>query len=155
MKPHHLLLAGGVLYLIAWFVPVHVALDHLPEAVPGAEAVRHALAPIWPVEGLDFEEEDLLALLFVVSAASNLLVLGLALALGSKSWDAIAVAGWACLAAALINTHWLLGLDDALDPADLRLGYYLWWLSFGLAGMGALQHAKELAVQNAEAPPTA
>ena len=151
MKALHLVFGAGLMYVIAWFVPVHAALGHLPDAIPGAEAVRAALIPIWPDEGISFEGGRLLGALFVASAFTNVLALVLALAVWSRSRVEVTQAGWACLVAGLINAHWVLGLEGSVEVADLQAGYFLWWLSFVVAAAGALWLARQLPARAVEA----
>ncbi len=138
------------MYVIAWFVPVHAALGHLPDAIPGAEAVRAALIPIWPDEGISFEASRFLSALYIASAFTNVLALVLALAVWSGKRAEVTQAGWACLVAGLINAHWVLGLEGSVDASDLRAGYFLWWLSFVVAAAGALWLARQLPARTVE-----
>ncbi len=144
MKSLNVVLGAVLMYVIAWFVPVHVALGHLPDAIPGLEAVRAALIPIWPDEGVDFEGGGLVGALFVASVITNVFVLILPLVLTTRSRVEIAQAGQACMLAGVLNAHWVLGLEGSVDVENLQPGYFLWWLSFFVAGFGVHQYAKQL-----------
>lgn len=143
MKPLHILIAAGLLYVAAWLVPVHDGLSHLPDALPGWEALRLALAPVWPLEDLSFEDEGVAAVLFFTSALTNVLMVVLALAFSPGSCPTAVWLGWAFVAAALINSHWLLMPVEDTSRVDLQIGYYLWWFSFGAAAAGLFLEARQ------------
>ncbi len=123
MKPRQLLQVALALYLLAWALPVSKGGVALPDGLPGWEAFRAAASPVWPYQGLDLGA-GLGAALSVASAGTNLLMLAAVLPVshGSRRW--LRVAALACLAGFAVNASWLQ------EPADLRAGYYLWWLSF-------------------------
>jgi len=132
VNPKRLIQIGFLIWAVAWFLPVHESGSALPDTLPGWEAVRLALSPIWPVEGIE-TGSWVNALLSVLSAFTNLVVL-VAMLRPSQSGArrarrmAVALTG-----AVLINAHWFLLSGERFD---LRVGYYLWWLSFVLLALG-------------------
>jgi hypothetical protein len=49
------------------------------------------------------------------------------------------VTGWAAIGASVLNSYWWV-VDE--DRVDLRIGYYLWWLSFVVLGLGLIRMAR-------------
>ena len=114
-----------LLFGLAWLLPVHKDGVRFPESVPGWEAFRVAAAPIWPYEGVAYDAWWG-ALLAVLSAGTNLVMfctLGIRRrSVSFRRWLAGISAG-----AFAVNAQWLVWNTEL---ADLRIGYYLWWLSF-------------------------
>lgn len=116
------LAVAACFYVLSWFVPVVADQE---SAVPGWEAFRVALSPIWPYRGAG-GGSSFWDVLGVISALSNLwFVLSFALhAFFPMKSRGVVFGG--LVVAALVNTFWLL----LADIGDLRIGYYLWLGSF-------------------------
>jgi hypothetical protein len=125
MTRNHTFAVGMLLFAIAWFLPVHEYGKALPEKLPGWEALRVALSPEWHKEDL---AHSYAAALSVASALTNLLVVILV---------------FACVISLGLNAQWFLN-----NGSELRLGYYLWWLSFGVLGLACLRPARKPAAPN-------
>jgi hypothetical protein len=133
-RPRVLIASAWLFHAAAWFVPVVKGGVTLPMGVPGWEAFRVAFSVVWPVAGTNFDAwYD--AVLATVSAVTTLLFIfgsPLIVLRGSRSlWRESA---WAAATAFVINAHWYVLFGS--DRSDLRIGYFLWWLSFGLLAMG-------------------
>ncbi len=131
-----LLCSALLLFAIAWFLPVHKYGKTLPETLPGGEALLVALSSDWDPGNL---ARCYAAALSVASALSNLLVVILAFAWRRRSERLIRVVGWACIISLGLNAQWFL--SDA--RSELRMGYYLWWLSVGVLGFACLLPAQK------------
>lgn len=111
-------------FAIAWILPVHKDGVTLPEGVPGWQAFRAAAAPVWPYDGAEVDTWWG-ATLTTLSAATNIVMLGLLWTRGRERYRRLAVA--ATVIAFVVNAQWLF-LNT--EWVDLRAGYYLWWVSF-------------------------
>ena len=133
------IVAGTAAYVVSYFLQVHAEGSTLRDGVlPGWEALRFALTPLWDPKARD---SLLYAVLSVSSALSNLLVPILLLVLTRASSRIRQILCWALLAATALNLQWyafLLGKDRS----GLRAGYFLWVLSFALLAMGLLLQAR-------------
>lgn len=137
MKPRHIILIGTMAFLAAWLLPVTKGGVTLPNGLPGWQAFLAAAGAIWDK---DLRADSLTnALLATASAATNLVMLGLIpVALGAaRRWVRFgAIAAAACF---LINAKWVA----ASDRGDLRLGYFMWWLSFLIFAYGLRRRAMD------------
>jgi hypothetical protein len=126
VRPRRLLPIAVLAYVVAWFVPVIEGGATLADGeVPGVEAL---LVAIGPLLSLELGDSAVLAVLSVISGATNLLfAAGVVLLLRRRDRPHPRLA-LALAAAALVNTMWIL----VGDPTELRVGYYLWFLSFPL-----------------------
>ncbi len=129
---------GLLLFAIAWFLPVHEYGKTLPQALPGWEALLVALFPAWDTG--DFAQWYAAAQ-SVASALTNLLLVLLVFAWCRRSDLFIRLVGWACIISLGLNAQWFL----SNHRPELRMGYYFWWLSFGVIGLACLLPAKERA----------
>jgi hypothetical protein len=115
-------------YLLAWFLPVIEDGVTLPNGLPGWEAFRVALSPVWPYG--DFKTSSwpwYWQGLSVLSAVTNaVMVVSLAVLARARSSLTRAMA-WSSGLAFCINAQWCLRMDQL---SDLRSGYWLWWASF-------------------------
>jgi hypothetical protein len=132
MKSRVLVLVGAVIYVIAWFVPVHSGLSS--SIVPGWEAFKVAL--ISPFDDADpwyyFPH-------VIASALSNFALVGaLTLSLVARR-SPPRLLRWILIVSALLNTHWLV-LNE--DRGDLKIGYYLWASSFFLIAVALVLEAR-------------
>ena len=139
MKRSHLLLLGVAMYACAWFVLVIKGGDTLSDGVlPGWQAFRVSLSPIWHY-GNDTGGGNSVVMnaLSVASGLSNFVFVAAALVGFARGGVSRGV--WFLLAlCAVVNTHWFV-MSDA--RGDLRLGYYLWMLSYFVAA-GALRRPR-------------
>lgn len=144
MKGRTLVLAGTVMYLVAWFVPVEAHLDTLANGVlPGWQAF---LVAVWPF-GNGWSDPWYFRALYFASALSNVILIGaVALDLIARRRPARWFR-WVLIALALLNTHWFLLFEDR---RDLRIGYYLWAISFFVIAAGVVLEAR--ASTSSEAP---
>jgi hypothetical protein len=133
-KPHLLISAAGVLHATAWFVPVVKGGVVLPDGLPGWEAFRAAAAAVWPYQGIHFNTWYVAVLSTVSAITTALFIVGSPLVLwrGPRSWRR--ASGWAATAAFAVNFHWFVMLGS--DRWDLKIGYFMWWLSFALLAFG-------------------
>ncbi len=117
------------IYLLAWFLPVH-KLGDIFGGLPGWVALRVALLPVWPCDGTEVDPRDW-GFLWVASGATNLVMFGSVWAVDRGSRRTLLVMGWAAAAAVIINAQWIFSVfHQGIGGTDLRIGYYLWWLSF-------------------------
>ena len=127
-----LLKAGWVAFVAAYFLPVidgGIALlePNLGEGLlPGFQAIRVAM-----------EEGGWYAL----SALTNLLLVRTMWRSADLSRVQSLLMGVLLSASALLNCMWFAEVEAI---SELRIGYYLWWGSFGLASSALLMRAREL-----------
>jgi hypothetical protein len=138
-RPHLLISAAWTLHAIAWFVPVIKDGVVLPHGIPGLEAFWVAASPIFN-GGADYDTwYD--AFLAATSAITTVLFVA-----GSPwvMWRRLRVIGrslaWVAAVAFVVNAHWYISFGS--NRSDLRLGYFLWWLSFGLLAIGLFDLAR-------------
>ncbi len=136
--------AGLMLFVEAWFLPVHQYGKTLPDALPGWEACLTALSPAWETVN---PAQWYGAALSVASALTNLLVVILVFAWRSRGKNVIPVMGCACMIAFGLNAQWFLD-----HRAGLRIGYYLWWLSFGVLGLACLLPSRSSRPEHGRCP---
>ena len=131
MRRNLTLTIGLLWFAIAWFLPVHKYGKTLPAVLPGWEAFLVALSPLWEKGDPDDLYE---AVLSVASAGTNLFMLTVPFAWYRRSEHFIRLIGWACIVSIGLNAQWFL----SGPRSDLRVGYFLWWLSFGIVGVACL-----------------
>jgi hypothetical protein len=140
-------LIGAASYVLAWFVPVvQGGNDLTPGTLPGWQAFRYALSPIWAYENLDFSAwyvrlDWYWSLLCVVSALTNFVLVAALLRMIRKPSQQHPVLRVMLFASATFNTWFLL----IPDRGDLRLGYYMWLIAYFLiaAGVAASRTSKQ------------
>ena len=129
-----LIWAAWLAYVAAWFLPVVKEGVTLPDGLPGWQAFRVAASAVWPLADVTIDTWYK-AVLFTISALTTLLfipgsvwaVLG-----GSRARRASA---WVATLSFVVNAHWYV-LYGGSARQDLRIGYFLWWLSFLLLALG-------------------
>ena len=129
--------SGVVLYLLSWCLPVIDGGTSLARGgLPGWEAFRFALSPIWPFQGSGGATGILDALGAVSALTNGGFVLAVA-ALAAGHVRLRRVASWGLIASAGVNAMWFLMADAR---GELRVGYYAWWGAFiVLAGAAFLR----------------
>lgn len=138
---------AALLYIVAWFLPVAEGASTLGTGVlPGWEALRVALSPLWPYERF-IAEGSLRASLAVASGVTNLAFVTACWALlqARPSRRSVRWIAFPLLIAAVINATWLWS-----SPAELSWGYYCWLASFILLALAADRTSE--ASDPAEAP---
>ncbi len=122
---------GLLMFAVAWFVPIHRYGKTLPEALPGWEAFLIALSPLWqkadPWHWYD-------SALSVGSALTNLVMVALPFGWARRREHFVQLIGFACIVSLGLNAQWVLSGSGS----ELRVGYFLWWLSFGVVGVACL-----------------
>jgi hypothetical protein len=140
---------ASLTYVVAWFLPaVGGGTTLAGGALPGWEAFRASLSPLWqrvPVDRLGF------ATISVLSGLTNGWFLFSIAAL--TVWPVLARRAlfWGLLLAALVNAQWFV--LSGSDRAHLRIGYYLWLASFLLLA-GATSRARSAPADLPERAPS-
>ena len=130
-----LIWAAWLVYVAAWFVPVVKEGVTLPDGLPGWQAFRVAASAVWPLQDVSIDKWYK-SVLFTVSAITTLLFFpGSVWAVWSGSRALRRASAWVATAAFVVNAHWYV-LYGGSAREDLRIGYFLWWLSFLLMGLG-------------------
>jgi hypothetical protein len=134
-RPNNPLRLAWLGYALAWVVPVHKHGVRLPEGLPGWQAFRIALSPVWRYEDSGSWDPWYGALLAVISGLTNLVMLAsVPVALRGTARERTVLA-WLAILAVLVNAQWVIDKDWT----DLRAGYYLWWASFMVGALGLLR----------------
>lgn len=122
------LLAAAIANLLGWALPVI-------DKYHGWEAFRVALSPLWPYEQFKIPA-GYLVVLSVASALTNVLfwAVAIALLLGPSLRNA-RVCLWLAAGATMLDLHWQTTLRE--NAADLRVGYFVWVVSFALLALAA------------------
>lgn len=132
MKKHPLIAATFLVHAVAWFLPVAKDGVTFPDGLPGWQAFIFALlgskGPPWWVGALS-AMSALSTALFVLGA-------GWVMALGTAKDRR--VSAWIAAGAFFVNAHWI-GFSGTLG---LRIGYYLWWVSFLVLAVGLLRQSR-------------
>jgi|SRR3974377_1070158 len=136
MRRHRLLIWAALLvFAAAWFLPVVKEGVTLPQGLPGWQAFRVAASAVWPLPDVTIDKWYK-TVLFSISAVTTLLFIpGSVSAVWSGSRSLRRASGWIATSAFVINAHWYV-LYGASAREDLRIGYFLWWLSFLLGALG-------------------
>jgi hypothetical protein len=136
MRRHRLLIwAAWFVFAAAWFLPVVKEGVTLPQGLPGWQAFRVAASAVWPLPDVTIDKWYK-AVLFSISAVTTLLFIpGSVWAVRSGSLALRRASAWVATCAFVVNAHWYV-LYGASARQDLRIGYFLWWLSFLLMALG-------------------
>ncbi len=135
MRRSHLLIAVAWLFqAVAWFLPVVKQGATLPQGLPGWQAFRVAACAVWPYDDCHIDGW-LNAVLSTGSALTTLLfVLASVWVVLRGSRTLHRASAWIAACAFILNAHWFVSLGS--DRMDLRVGYFLWWLSFASLALG-------------------
>lgn len=130
---------GLAVYTAAWFMKVVDGGKTLADGMlPGWEALRVALSPIWPYD--DIQSDGWLGdVLSVASGLTNLLVLAFPLWLHLARHHRVAWAVGPFILAAAVDAQWMYP-----DAEGLRWGYYMWLGSFIILAIGLARAARTL-----------
>ena len=116
----------------AWLVQVHKHGVQLPKGIPGWQAFRVAMSPLWPFEGDSASGSWYGLALAVTSGVTNILILASVPIVFRGTPRQRWVLAWLCMLAVVVNAQWVIDKDWS----DLRAGYYLWWASFLVVALG-------------------
>jgi hypothetical protein len=137
-KTTGLVIVGAALYCLAWVVPVLEGGRTLNTGMlPGWEAFRLALSPIWPFEELDLSAWYVrpawyLSALYVGSALTNIVLVVALLQRMFKPNQRGRLMSTLLFACGALNASFLL----FSDRGGLRAGYYMWTLAYFLIAAG-------------------
>ena len=139
MRRHRLLIgAAWLVFTAAWFLPVVKEGVTLPEGLPGWQAFRVAASAVWPLPDVTIDKWYK-SVLFTMSAITTLLFIpGSVWAVWSGSRALRQASAWVAASAFVVNAHWY-ALYGGSAREDLRIGYFLWWLSFLLVVLGLFE----------------
>jgi len=130
-----LIWAAWLAYVAAWFLPIVKEGATLPDGLPGWQAFRVATCAVWPCADISIDKWYK-AVLFTISAVTTVLFIPVSLWAVSSGLRALRRAfAWVATSAFIVNAHWYV-LYGGSARQDLRIGYFLWWLSFLLVALG-------------------
>jgi len=130
-RPHLLISVAWLFHAIAWFLPVVNGGVTLPHGLPGWQAFRVAACVVWPYE--DFKT-DYPVLSTISAVTTPLFIFGSVWVVSRGSSTLRRASAWVVTFAFIVNAHWYVLYGS--DRSDLRIGYFLWWLSFVLLALG-------------------
>jgi hypothetical protein len=134
-----LIAAAWALQLSAWFFPVEKHGVHFPQGLPGWQAFRLAACPVWPYQDWTVDGWYNAVLCTISAATTVLFLLGSIWVVRYGSATLLRATGWLSSCAFIVNAHWLLRFGSS--RMDLRIGYFLWWLSFAFLSLGFLRQS--------------
>ncbi|HTZ49348.1 MAG TPA: hypothetical protein VMH20_17290 [Verrucomicrobiae bacterium] len=135
-KLHPLIWAAWLTHAVAWFLPVIGEGTTLPQGLPGWQAFRVAFCAVWPYRDAQFEHWYNTVLCTISAVTTPLFIFGSVWLVWFGSRRVRLVSAWIAVAAFVINAQWYLFVSFGPTPNDLKIGYFLWWLSFLLLAWG-------------------
>ena len=133
-RPYLLILLAWLFHAAAWFLPVAKDGVTLPQGLPGWQAFRVAACAVWPYEGWSIEGWYNVVLSTVSAATTLLFIFGSVWVVLRGSRTLQRASAWIAASAFIVNAHWCVRFGAT--RMDLRIGYFLWWLSFMLLASG-------------------
>jgi hypothetical protein len=125
---------------VAWFLPVVKEGVTFPQGLPGWQAFRVAACAVWPYD--DFHLDGWYnAVLSTVSALTTLFVFASVWVVLRGSRTLLRASAWIAASAFIVNAHWFVRFSSG--RMDLRIGYFLWWLSFVLLALGLFELSRQ------------
>ena len=126
-----------LVFFIAWFLPVERDGVRLADGMlPGYEAFRVAVAPIFSLGRGAAGGPSVRELFFGVSALTNLLIwyaLFVAAVYPRRFWPSLRTLSILLVVALCVNAQWLLPSEG--QRLNLRIGYWVWCASFPLMAL--------------------
>jgi hypothetical protein len=121
-----------LLHAVAWFLPVAKDGVTFPHGLPGWQAFRVAASAVWPYDDFHIDTWYYAILTTISAVTTPLFIFGSVWVVLSGTHVMRRASAWIATFAFIVNAHWcvLFGLKD------LRIGYFLWWLSFLLVALG-------------------
>lgn len=146
-KPYPLISSAWLLHAVAWFLPVETDGVTFPHGLPGWQAFRVAASAVWPYD--DFHADTwYYATLSTISALTTpLFIFGSAWVVLNGTHVMRRTSAWIATFAFIVNAHWYV----LSGRKDLKIGYFLWWLSFLLVAVGLFALSPQT-VDNASIP---
>lgn len=138
-KVNFLIPCAWLVHAAAWFLPVVKEGVVFPQGLPGWQAFRVASCAVWPYEGMGIDGWYNVVLSTASAATTLLFVLGSVWVVWAGSRAVRRASAWSAAFAFVINAHWFLRFGS--DRLELKIGYFLWWLSFLFLAAGLLQLA--------------
>lgn len=130
-RPHILILTAWLLQLTAWFLP---AANIFGFRFTGWEAFWATLSSTWPgKESASVAWYDPL-LAGITTFTTLFFVLGSPWVVLRGSHSQQRFSAWFASVCFVFNAHWWIFGD--FSWRELRIGYFLWWFSFGLLALG-------------------
>lgn len=131
-RPHLAVASAWALHTVSWFLPV--INPELYGPIRGWFAFRSAFSAVWPYQDMHFDTwyGAVLSTLSAVTTLLFILISPWMVWRGSRS--ALKASAWVAAVSFVINSHWYVLF--ASDRKSLAIGYFLWWLSFGLLAIG-------------------
>ena len=143
-RPYLLIFGACIVYSAAWFLPVIKDGVTLPQGLPGWQAFRVAACAVWPYDEFRFDHWYEVVLSTISAMTTLLFIPAFLLSLVRGFHPLRRVLGWGAASAFVINAHWYVLVGS--DRKDLRIGYFLWWLSFLLLALGFFQLSRQTTV---------
>ena len=137
-KAHLLIVIAYLTHAAAWFLPVEEDGVTLAIGIPGWQAFCVAAFAWWPLTINSWYNGVLGSAVTTV-----LFVLGSGWVLAIRSRQLRRASACIAACAFIVNAHWLFRFGS--HRFDLRIGYFLWWVSFLLLAIGLfrLSHATQ------------
>ena len=129
--------SAWLIHALSWFIPVVKlggAHSDIFSPIRGWVAFRVALSPVLPYGGMHTDAWYYSALSVISAATTFLFIVGSPLVAWSGLQRFRRVSAWIATLAFTVNSHWYFLFGS--DRKALSVGYFLWWLSFGLLATG-------------------
>nr|HEV7952539.1 hypothetical protein [Candidatus Acidoferrales bacterium] len=154
MRRAQLLIFGAwLIFAAAWFLPVITDGERFPGGLPGWQAFRTALGPVWPyISGTAYSAIGAVAA--VLSAVTTILFV--VVFIGGSPWlvwrgsrSVRRISAWVAVGAFLLDAHWYFFYG--MNQSGLMIGYFLWWFSFLVMALGLFDLAGRRGVDSGRA----
>lgn len=139
-KSSPLIFSAWLVHAASWFLPT-LRIGKIDQLLGWEAFLTVSRLLCSPKDGFDNWYSAVLAFLSIVTTV--LFVAGSPWVVSRASRSVQRASAWSAAAAFVINAHWLVFLGS--DRSGLRIGYFLWWLSFALLTAGLFARAAESA----------
>jgi hypothetical protein len=154
MKRSHILIVGAwVVHAVSWFLPATKSfIDGLVPPLQGWWAFLFASCALRPCDDSTFGTWYQTVLSGISVIVTLVFIFASPFAVRSKSRSFQRAFAWTMTVAFILNVHWYF--LHRSDLPDLAIGYFLWWLSFGLLAAGLFDRSRRSEHQESTIQPT-